>query len=94
MLPKTRSYRPRMSKSYIHITTIAKEHFLGIPDFVAETGRGKGADSSVGSVLGSRYAASRVRPSPEPPVEGIFPLELTWALIPFPKTRMRVSTEV
>ena len=26
------------------------------------------------------------RPSSEPPVEEIFPLELTWVLTPFPKT--------
>ena len=30
-------------------------------------------------------AASRVRPSSEPPLEGIFPLALTWALTLFPK---------
>ena len=29
---------------------------------------------------------SRVRPSPVPPVEGIFPLELIWVLTAFPKT--------
>ena len=33
-----------------------------------------------------RDTASRVRPSLGPPVEGIFPLELTWVLNPFPKT--------
>ena len=33
-----------------------------------------------------RCAASRVPPSSEPPVEGIFPLELTWVLTPFHKT--------
>ena len=33
-----------------------------------------------------RDAASRLPPSSEPPVEGIFPLELTWLLTPFPES--------
>ena len=46
-----------------------------------------GGDSSVGSVLGLavlRDAALWVQPSSEPPVEGIFPLELLWVLTPCP----------
>ena len=31
-------------------------------------------------------AASWVGPDPELPAEGIFPLEFTWVLTPFPKT--------
>ena len=39
-----------------------------------------------------RNASLPVRPSSELPVEGIFPLELTWFLTPFPPKlfRMRV----
>ena len=50
-------------------------------------GGGGGGGSSVGKCVGFAglcNAASRVRPSSEPPVEGIFPLELTWVLTPFP----------
>ena len=37
------------------------------------------------------HAALQVQPSSEPPVEGIFPLELSWVLAPFPKNSwMRV----
>ena len=43
----------------------------------------RGRYSSVGSELGS--LACVVRTSSEPPVEGIFHLELTWVLTPFPQ---------
>ena len=44
-----------------------------------------GQTSSVGSVLGVlRDAASRVQPSSEPRVDGIFPLELAWVLTSIP----------
>ena len=47
-----------------------------------------GRNSCVGSVglAALRDAASRVCPSSEPPVDGVFPLEFTWVLTPFPKT--------
>ena len=35
-----------------------------------------------------RDSASRVRPSSESPAEGIFPLEFTWVLSPFPKKNL------
>ena len=48
-----------------------------------------GRNSSVGSELGSLFCVMQRRGfehSSEPPVEVIFPLELTWVLTLFPKT--------
>ena len=54
-------------------------------------GEGGGRNSSVGSVLGTLSCVTqrrRLDPALRRifPVEGIFPLELTWILTPFPKT--------
>ena len=51
---------------------------------------GKGPGLLVGSVLGSLSCLMQRRGFHPPlkrilPVEGIFPLELTWVLTPFPK---------
>ena len=49
----------------------------------------RGRSSSVGSVLGSLPCVMQHRgfdPALSCLVEGIFPLELTWFLTPFPKT--------
>ena len=55
----------------------------------------EGTEYLVGSVLGSLSSLMQRRGFDPPlrmfPIEGIFPLELTWVLTPFPpKTRMRV----
>ena len=56
----------------------------------------RGRNSSVGCVFAVLHdAAAQVRFSSKPPVEGIFPLELTWVLTLFPKNfRMRVYTKL
>ena len=62
------------------------DHFCWLKE---KTEKKRGRNSSVGSVLGPLYVlrdeALWVRSSSGLPAEGIFPLEITWALTPFPQ---------